>query len=132
MNNLAQKIQEPTSWGYISGWIKAQEKSLLNRNQLQSLVTAKTNNDLLKIFGEGYYKIIFNTEKDLLNCDELLQQEIINKLDWVRKYSPQGLVADYFKVKLDMQDLKAQLKEILNKASSEGEIIDQQTEQKTG
>ncbi|MCL6583289.1 MAG: V-type ATPase subunit [bacterium] len=115
MISLAQKAQEGTKWTYLSGRIKALEKELISRNQYQTLILAKDPKELLRFLSDSAYKSAFRQEEDLFDYERILNSQLAAKLTWIRKYSPQPLVADYFKVRGDIQHLKSRIKSYLSK-----------------
>ncbi|MFH0926873.1 MAG: V-type ATPase subunit [bacterium] len=108
----------PTKWNYASGWIKALEKDIISNSQFQTIISGKTDNDLLKSLGETIYKNLLKNQHDLWNSEELLDKFVQERLNSIGKASPQPIVSDYFKVKPKMQQLKIHLK---NELSKQGE-----------
>lgn len=123
-----QKAQAETKWCYISGLIKAIEGDLISTPQYQSLMTAKTTTELLRAFGDSPYKGIFRQEEDLFNYEKLLHAQLMEKLGWISKYSPQTFIYDYFKVRIDLQELKTKMKSYLAQISSEEMIYEERIE----
>ncbi|MEW6382324.1 MAG: V-type ATPase subunit [bacterium] len=128
MRSLAQKAQEETRWNYLSGRIKALEKELISPNQYQSLISAKDQYELLRSLSDSPYKSIVRQEEDLFDYEKILNDHLAAKLQWIRKYSPQTLVYDYFTVRGNIQSFKAGIKSYLSQLPRNEELSEQRLE----
>jgi len=124
-----QKAQEETKWCFLSGQIKALEKELVSNIQYQSLISARDHHELLRALSDSPYKSVLRQEEDLFNYERILNAQVSAKLDWIRKYSPQPVVYDYFKVRGDIQDIKTRIKSSVSKIPQDEDLSEKKMEE---
>jgi len=129
MQSLMQKAHEETKWCYLSGQIKALEKELVSNAQYQSLISARDHHELLRSLSDSPYKSVLRQEEDLFDYEKILNAQLSAKLDWIERYSPQPIVYHYFKVRGDIQDLKARIKSYISKIPQDEELSEKRIEE---
>jgi len=129
MRSLVQKAQEETKWCFLSGQIKALEKELVTNAQYQSLISARDHHELLRSLSDSPYKSVLRQEEDLFDYEKILNAQVSAKLSWIEKYSPQPIVYHYFKVRGDIQDIKAKIKSSVSKIPQDEELSEKRIEE---
>lgn len=97
-----------TDYLHLSTRLKAMEKNMLSREKLTRLITARSDEDALKLLTENGWKS-FKT-----NDSAALEQEISRQrketFDLIYRYVPDARVIDIFRLKYDYHNLKSLIK----------------------
>ncbi len=97
-----------TDYVYLSTLLKALEKNMLSKEDLTRLVSARTDEDAVKLLTEKGWNNF--DARDLTALEQELSYQRKALFDLIYRYVPEAGVVDLFRLKYDCHNLKALIK----------------------
>ncbi len=97
-----------TDYVYLSTLLKALEKNMLSKEDLTRLISARTDEDAVKLLTEKGWNTF--DARDLVALEQGLSQQRKALFDLIYRYVPEAGVVDLFRLKYDYHNLKALIK----------------------
>ncbi len=104
-------IEDESQWAFLTSYVRAFEKMLLNEDDYEKLLASNTPDELFKnIEGTSYGKYFSNLQ-ELQKADELLENVYKTILLDIKRLSPQNFIFNYFSIQKDFVKIRRTLKE---------------------
>lgn len=103
-------MNSDTRYAYSVARIRALERRLLDRAKIETMLEAKSAQDVLKVLAETDYGPLIGEIKDVHQYEQILTGERKRIYDLLLKMAPQKEIIHLFAIKYDYHNLKVLLK----------------------
>ena len=97
-----------TDYLYLSARLKAMEKNMLTREKLARLISARTDEDAVKLLTESGWSGFEAT--DLVALEQEISHQRKTVFDLIYSYAPDAGIIDLFRLKYDYHNIKVLIK----------------------
>jgi len=116
--------KDDTRYTYAVSRIRALENRLLDRNRIESMLEAKTHQDVLKILSETDYAEVISEMRDDYDYERALATERQNIVAMLKKISPEPDIINLLILRYDFHNLKVLLKAKYLEESADHLLVD--------
>jgi len=109
-------------YAYAVGRVRAVEARLLDRATIERMIDAPDVHSAFKVLEEAGYAHVESPAKERLSIDEILDEEELKLLRFIKETSPDERLAEFITLRHDYHNLKVMIKAEIYNVSPKGAI----------